>query len=303
MKKLKLILIAVFGLCSAVVLACDVCGGGSLGFSGAQPLLTQGFIGFQSSFQGFKHPSSSLSSSGSGLVLRDSYRSFEIQGRKNFGKKWQGSISIPYRIHRRIEEEQSTQLSGLGDIQLALRYQVLDRQDPTKLLVHFLAVDGYLGLPTGKYMQRDAQKSMLPIWMQLGKGAWQYGAGVNYSVRYKKVGLNMLANNRYFTENELSYKVGNQSFISSNLFAVIPVKGLSFVLNAGSAWEQLAADTQFGNQVPESGANRMYAQAGVSVLYRNWMGSVNFQNAIDQRLSAQQPKVTAMTAFSLLYSF
>lgn len=303
MKKLIAFIIGFSSLCSYTALACDVCGGGSLGFSGAQPLITQGFIGFQSSFQGFKHPSSSLSSSGSGLVLRDSYQSFELQARKNLSKKWQGSISIPYRIHRRIEEEQSSELRGIGDVQLALRYQILDLQDPTKSLVHFLAVDGYLGLPTGKYMQRDAQKAMLPIWMQLGKGAWQYGAGVNYSLRYKKLGFNMLATTRYFTENELSYRVGNQSFISSDLFVVIPVKSVSFVLSAGPAWEQLKADHQYGIQVLETGANRVYAQGGLTVLYKKWMASVNIQEALNQTVSAQQPKVKAMMACSLLYSF
>lgn len=282
--------------------ACDACGcSTSMSYLGIVPMTQNHLIGLRYNFQSFDHPITSVSSSGEGLVLQDRYHTTEIWGRYSANERLHLFYSIPYRYNQRVEENGNSAASGIGDIQLMANYNLIIQDVDTANWKHFLRVGLHTGLPTGKFMQRDPNKAMYPLWFQVGTGSWGYGLQTFYTVRYKKVGLNTNVRWTYLTQNELDYQPGSRLVSSLQGFYWLNVGKLTLLPQIGVNLERFEMDQQYEADVIETGGTRMSTAIGLDVYLDNALISVFASQPFWQNIPDEQPAATPNIGFSVAY--
>ena len=302
MSFLKYILLFFFVAAVNSTKACDVCAGGSrFSFSGLRPLNQQHFVALSHQYQSFKHPLSSFSSSGEGRVLRDSYQSINVEGLYSLGKKWQLGIMVPFKTHSRIEEHRETQIRGVGDITVGPSFRWLSIANDSSLFKHFLRAEFMLGLPTGKYMQRDASLSMLPAFFQLGTGAWSYALNLRYSLIMGDLGISLSTSYTQFSSNELDYKLGSISSIDLPLFYLFRLGTWEIIPQVGMTYENISRDSQYGVLNQNTGSSRYLFSSVLSIKRGAWIASFSARSVVNQQLPELQPRASKQWFVRLLY--
>jgi len=282
--------------------ACDACGcSTSMSYLGIVPMTQNHLIGLRYNFQSFDHPITSVSSSGEGLVLQDRFHTTEIWGRYSANERLHIFYSIPYRYNQRVEENGHSAASGIGDIQLMANYNLIIQDVDTANWKHFLRVGLHTGLPTGKFMQRDPNKAMYPLWFQVGTGSWGFGLQTFYTVRYKKVGLNTNVRWTYLTQNELDYQPGSRLVSSLQGFYWLNVGRLTLLPQIGVNMEHFEMDQQYEADVIETGGTRMSTAIGLDMYLDNALISIFASQPFWQNIPDEQPAATPNIGFSVAY--
>lgn len=302
MKRVTLTLITAIALIGSEANACDACGcSASMSYLGIVPMTQNHLIGLRYNFQSFVHPTSSVSSSGEGLVLKDRYHTAELWGRYSASERIQVFYSVPYRHNQRVEENTMSDISGIGDIQLTANYNLMIRDVDTAKWKHFLRIGAHTSLPTGQYMQRDPNKAMYPLWFQVGTGSWGYGVQSFYTVRYKKAGLNTNLRWTRFSSNELDYLPGSRVLSSLQGFYWLNVGRLTLLPQVGVNFEHFQQDEQYGIVENETGGMRTSFALGLDVYLEKAMISLFASNPFFQNIPDQQPIATPNIGFSMAY--
>jgi hypothetical protein len=289
--------------------ACDICGCGSGGsFMGMIPQFGYDQIGVRSGCRLFHHPNTALNMNGESRVLRDENLSFDLSYRKFSGRRWQFAFTLPYKIHTRLETLRTTQIQGIGDIQTAALFTLVNTSDSMEYkFKQILTVGGGVKLPTGKYMQRDETKVMLPALFQIGTGSIDYLAQAYYVIRYRNWGFN--ANGQYMLrgENELSYKYGNFAQLTGSVFfkkdfsrekkdpqapayTTGKMKTTSLLPTIGYTYEHADVDYQYNLKKENTGGTQYLVHLGTDVYLGKVSVSLYYQHAIFNNIPQAQPE-------------
>lgn len=287
--------------------ACDICGCGSgASFMGMIPQYGRSQIALRTHYGSYLHPNTDLNYNGASRVLRDDLSSAEITYR-HFHQRWVLSATLPVKNNVRHESLRTSVNQGLGDAQLGALFTLVNNADSMELQwKHLLAFGGQLRLPTGKYMQRDETKTMLPVLMQTGTGAYAWTSQVYYTVRYKRWGA--LTNMQYTiaAANELNYQWGNQTMASSALFykrdvrfkkknqnaapyASAEERVVSILPSIGYTLEHSAFDKEHKTKVEHTGGTAHLLSASLDVYAGRMAFSIYYQHALQQVLTDAQP--------------
>lgn len=296
MKKILLIALITFSLSGQ---ACDICGcSGSTNYLGILPLVQQNLAGFRFQYTGFTHPNTSENFNGQSRVLSDQYYHTEAWFRFYPTERLQVFAFLPYKWNTRTETERTTTIQGIGDVKLMANYALLQPKDETALWKHFLLVGGTISAPTGKYMQRDETKAMMPAWFQIGTGAWGAGANLFYTVRYKAVGLNLNAQYMHNGKNELEYQFGDQTSVSLTAFYWLDVKKTTILPQVGVGYDYFGQDKSFGDPEAITGGSRLVATLGFDWYVNRFLISGFYQLPLTQDLPTAQPVFDTRIGFS-----
>jgi hypothetical protein len=279
-------------LSSIPVNACDICGCGvsSGPFTGILPQFSRNVIGMRMSSQKYTHPNTELNMNGTSRVLEDQYHTAELWLRYYPAPRWQTFVFLPYKFNQRIESERTSNLSGIGDLYVTAYYTMVNTADSVKkrIKVNWL-LGGGLKLPTGKYQQRDINKTMLPIGFQAGTGAYSLLLSSNLSVRRQAFGLNSQVNYTINGTNELDYRIGNGFSGTLSAFYWKNYKNIKLLPNVGVIAEKTSKDAQYGLLKETSGSRSLIASTGLEIYTGQWLISFNYQRSIYQELQAAQP--------------
>jgi len=281
--------------------ACDICGCSSGSMAGGLfPQVQNNMIGFRYQPTRFKHPTNPPNMNGISRVNLDKYYDTELFLRW-FPKKWlQLWISAPYRIHIREESLRTTTIKGIGDIQLNAFATILRRD--SSLFRHLILAGGGIGLPSGKFMQRDETLSMLPVGFQVGTGSWSSNLSVVYMLRYKQFGIITQADGRTYSENELLFKKGNVFSFQSGLFRQFKLGSeIQLFAHVGYRNEYLEQDYEFGTRKIASGSNVHLATTSLELFTKKISCSVQFQEPILSEYNGNQPIQTSRIQASVSY--
>ena len=278
----------IVGLLTAASLsssACDGCGGGASGnFQGVVPLFGQNQFAFRMNYFSAIHPVTAYSSPlPASIIKEDHFLQSEFTFRKFTSKKMIYSLSIPMGINTRIETARTTQIKGIGDIQLGASRILINTSDSSfRTSKHILTVGIGLALPTGKYMQRDETLLRLPANFQLGKGAYACNFNLYYVFRRKSLGLALNAQERLFSANELNYEFGNSTALSAVAFYRLNMEGLRLTLmpQGGLAFENQNQDFSYGIAEASTGGNQIWANLAIDAYRGRWAYGINFQQKI-----------------------
>lgn len=265
-----------FVLLSNFSQACDICGcsvGGM--YVGILPQFQQHFVGLRYQFREFdtKHFVNN-----NPVFSTDRFHSVELWGRFYPHRKVQVMAFMPLNIFSKDENNRSIQTVGQGDLQLITNYMVLNTADTAiSWWKHNLLVGGGLKLPTGEF-NHYRNDSLLNANLQSGTGSWDFLLNANYTVRYKKVGMNIETNARFTTANVHGYRFGHRLNGALRFFMWTKIKKSSLVPHLGLLVDFAMKDRKKNLIVPETGGIFLSPQAGLDIyIWGKWMigGSVS----------------------------
>ncbi|MTI22768.1 hypothetical protein E1176_17180 [Fulvivirga sp. RKSG066] len=284
----KFIILIICLASSSQAFACDVCGGKLGGLNlGLAPSFNGHFIGFkysQAHFNAFvDYGSQYLENESSD----DVYYRMDLIGRVTISKRWQLNVILPYLYNEMDGSHQNVTLSGVGDPMFLVYHQVLNKQSNTGYIGHNLLFGGGLKLPLGDFENLD-QGEIINRNFQLGSGSFDYLLTSNYSISYKKLGLNIEGAYKYNTGNKDDYRFGNQVNASGNIYYTINASGFSLLPFFGGYFEAAGKHQDNAIEVANTGGQAWFASLGTEVYAGNFTLSTQYQIPISQDYNVDQ---------------
>ena len=306
MIKLKwLVTLILLVLAHTDLLACDVCGctaGGNL--MGILPQFHRNFGGIRFSERKFTtiHPP---------LFSYDSYQEKSVEtyhtldfwGRFYPISKVQVLGFVPVNSFSQHKDNEVKSVSGLGDIQLLANYTVFDNSDSMELPVkQIFLLGGGVKLPTGNSnLYRGDER--LPQVIQLGSGSWDWSLNAIYTIRYKRLGLNLDALYKINGTNAQQYHFGNRFTASARLFYWARLNRLTFLPQLGVFGDAARPDQATGINQAESGGSSVLGIVGTDVYYKNWVISASLQPVLYQNIGLNYTTVHNRYMLSAVFLF
>ena len=289
MKKSVLILVFVYLYVSKTI-ACDICGCGvSSYYNGILPDFKKKIMGFRYRFNSLK-THVGVGGVESYLTTTETYRSAELWGGWNIGKRFRLMASIPYSFNERLNQGNVTHKEGIGDIAFA-GYFLAFKQDKTvfttKRLSQSLWIGGGIKLPTGEYnpaeKQGSTQNSNL---FQLGTGSVDYMVNAMYDLRLQDAGINVNASYKMNSSNSHHYQYGNKLSTTAQVYYKFrPEHNLSLAPNAGVVYEKADEDFNTGFNVDISGGKVVLGTIGLEAAYNKLSVGGSWQTPFSQYLA------------------
>jgi len=191
-------------------------------------------------------------------------------------------------------------LSGLGDVEVAARYFVLESVDFGAKRRQGFAISVGTSIPTGENDARDAAGERIDEHGQIGTGGWGPYVGVSYRLQQDPWNALVSVTGRLRTENAHEYRFGN-ALLWTVQGQWAPRARLA--LGLGLEGRQVARDTDAGEIVENTGGLVLAATPSVYVnAYRGLWFSVRAQLPFYSRLEGEQkvgPNAVAGFAYQL----
>lgn len=288
--------------------ACDICGcklGGV--YFGILPLYNTHFIGLRYSQAAFK---ASITYGNNQYISNefseDTYRRVDLLGRYSISRKLQVSFVVPYLMNDMNGSHQTVQSAGVGDPMVLLYYNVLNTANSgISFWQQSLSVGGGVKLPLGEYQKED-NGTIINRNFQLGSGSVDYLLSLNYTLRYKKTGINIESGYKMNTPNSQGYRFGNQLNASAYLFQWIETPQVAFLPFAGVYYEQAGKHTNDVVEQLNTGGSALFGTVGLQVFRNNLSVNMLYQAPWVQNYHTDQlSDISARSRFTvgLLYNF
>ena len=286
--KIKLsLLFLILVLSSLSGKACDVCGcslGGN--YFGLLPLYNKNFVGLRWSQAKFNahmdHHSKYLQKEYS----NDTYHKVELWGRFNVSSRLQLFAFVPYSYNHMDGNVQDVRASGLGDVTFMANYMLFkSMDDDNQSLKHMITVGGGLKLPTGKHDKTD-QGTLVNPNFQLGTGSVDFLLNATYTIRYKKVGMNVETGYKINTRNQNDYLFGNQHYVSSQLFYSKKLGVFTLLPNTGIYYERASQHKDGKSVLTNTGGTALFLSAGLETYVANFSVGVNYKKPLTQHYNS-----------------
>lgn len=286
-------------LCVIAVSACDICGcsvGGN--YLGILPNYQRHFIGTRYRFSQYHsvHPE--------GNSFGDDYfHTIELWARYVPNKRLQFYGNLPFQFMKRKEGDEFYKVNHVGDASILVSGILFNTSDSllTKWKQVF-QVGGGVKLPTGKNNIIQNQRT-LPANIQPGTGSFDFLMNTIYTLRYKKMGVNLDASYRLNTTNSNYYQMGNRLTLSARLFYWKNVSLFSFLPHVGMDYESSEADKKNKRSVAFTGGELVMSSVGLDVYYHNFSLGFSLQNPVTQQLNNGQTKNSIRTSLQFIYLF
>lgn len=301
MKKYLVLFLIVFTKID--VTACDICGCGSGSYYfGLMPQFHKNFVGMRYRYSAFD---SHLGLGYGGLfATQEVFRTTEIWGRFYPHRKVQMLAFLPYQFNSQKEKGGTKNLNGLGDAVITANYNVFNTLYDTTVFKHSFWIGGGMKLATGKHEYDESNMAQVanPNF-QLGTGSNDFMLTANYTLRYRKFGVNTDLTYKINTQNAENYRFGNR--LSGNLqgFYVKRIGSVGFMPNAGLYFENSATDLKNNYLVENTGGNLLAATLGMEVFFKSISMGINFQQPIAQNLANGQIKSQNRVLLHLTFLF
>lgn len=282
--------------------ACDACGCSSSGnYIGMLPAYSTSFVGVRYRMQHFEG-SSLHSTSPSTDPHSENFHRTELWGRFYPAKRIQTMIVVPFQKHQITEEGITQSIHGLGDITALTHVAVINKSSAETNWKHTVLLGGGVKLATGKYMQRDKDKVRFIPQFQLGSGATNFLANAILATQYKNVGVNVEFGKWFNQTNELSYRFGNQTYISSTVYARKPVGGTSLLPSLIYNWERIEGDREYDLPTEFTGSTTSHLGGGLTLIRTKWSANIFATVPVHQQLAegASQNKIRFSLGFQYL---
>jgi hypothetical protein len=305
----KLFILIVLATITTTSGACDICGCGSGGsFMGMIPQFGYDQFGIRSGYRIFHHPMTELNMNGQSRVIKDENWSFDFNYRKFTDRRFQFAFVLPYKVNTRTETLRTTQIKGIGDLQGSVLYTFLNTSDSMEVRFKQILTAGIgVKLPTGKYMQRDDSKTMLPALFQIGTGSTDFIAQVYYVIRYRNWGVNAIGQYTLRGENELTYAFGDfvqttaSIFYKKDFVREVKTRGsaayvsgetrvISVLPTIGYSMENAQVDYQYDLEKENTGGTQYLLHGGLDVYFSKWSLSLFYQHAVFNDIPVAQPE-------------
>ncbi|SFE58756.1 hypothetical protein [Thermoflexibacter ruber] len=286
------------------VLACDICGcGAGSYYIGLMPQFHKNFIGVRYRYSVFDSHLG-RSSQNSVFATQEVFRTTEFWARFYPHQKVQILAFLPYQFNTQLEKGISKNLQGIGDGMMIANYNVFNTLYDTTIFKHSFWLGGGIKFATGKYQYdvSNHQQVANPNF-QLGTGSYDFLLTANYTIRYRKFGINADVSYKINTQNSQYYRFGNRLSANLQLFYIRNIGNVGLMPNAGFYFESSASDTRNKYYVENTGGNLIATAAGVDIFFKSISAGLNYQIPTIQNLADGQIKAQNRTFIHLTLLF
>jgi hypothetical protein len=303
MKKIILILtIALFSINSTR--ACEICGCGQGNYYfGLMPQFKHHFIGLRYQYKRFN----TVMADDPTQFSRDYYKTMELWGGWNFGKKWQVLAVLPYNFVHQVSDDGITNNQGIGDIALMVNYKVVDKTKTIskgRSFAQQLWIGAGVKVPTGKFNVDATDPALVSLAnTQTGTASTDFMLNAMYNISINKVGINTNASFKMNTANSDKYMFGNRFFASSIASYTIRKNQVSLLPNLGVVCEHTSINKLDKQKVDQTGGNLLSASAGVEVGFKRFTAGTNVQLPMSQSFASGQTEAKFKGMVHITYAF
>ncbi len=260
---------------------CDACGcssnGGSMGFSS---MFNNNFVGLRYFYQNYSSKDGIFNNS---PWVNEDFNTVQAWARIPVLRRLQLSVLVPYHFHTRHRPSAEEDIRGLGDVTLLAMFTGYETMRDSTAFTHKFQMGGGLKLPTGRFDATNNKGSINPGF-QIGTGSWDYLIAAEYVIKRGSLGCNAMLTYTIKTENEKLYRFGDQFNYGATLFYLIESK-FKWVPQLGVAGEIYASNWQYGQIVPDSAGDIVFAKAGLETGRNDFSIGLNAMLPINQHLS------------------
>jgi len=301
-KTILIITIALFSFNSTR--ACEICGCGQGNYYfGLMPQFKHHFIGLRYQFKRFN----TVIADDPTQFSRDYYKTMELWGGWNIGKKWQILAVIPYNFIHQVSDDGITNNQGIGDIALMVNYKLFNKSKTTaggRTFAQQLWVGAGIKAPTGKFNVDATDPALIALAnTQTGTASTDFMLNAMYNISINKVGINTSASYKLNTSNSDKYTFGNRFFASSIASYTIKKGQVSILPNLGIMYENTAINKLDKQKVAQTGGNLLSASGGVEVGFKKFTVGTNLQLPMSQSFASGQTQVKLKGMMHVTYAF
>ena len=299
MHRTILIVLAVIGLLVQESSGCDVCSG----------FVNSGGIGLVANYQnnlvGTRWSATSFrSNTDHEANIQDHFSALDVFFQYRLNTKLRLTFFQLYKWNSRTEVDGSINtVDGLTDSRIWAHYIAIDRPLGE---VSNLFWDIGLGLkfPFGKY-DPDIHERNLPENFNISNGSWGYLFQTNVVYIFNNWGLSSTTMAQLNSTSTSGYQFGHQLSTAALLFYRITAgQQLQVVPYAGWYFENVTTDRYAnGKDVPGTGGNGHYAQAGLQLNFDNWQVGGSYAEPLTQSYSDAEIIAQGRYSIELTYSF
>lgn len=303
MKKIILVIsIALFSLNTTH--ACEICGCG-LGnyYLGLMPQFKHHFLGIRYQYKRFN----TVMSDDPTQFSRDYYKTTELWGGLNIGRKWQVIAILPYNFVHQVSDDGITNNQGIGDIAMMVNYKVFNKNATTangKSIAQQFWIGAGVKIPTGKFNVDATDPALVAVAnIQTGTASTDFMLNAMYNIQLNKFGVSTNASYKMNTTNRDKYTFGNK-FSASSLASYTVEKGrFSILPNAGLMYENTAINKLEKEKVAQTGGNLLSASGGVEISYKKITVGANMQLPLSQNFAAGQTELKLRGMAHITFAF
>ncbi len=278
---------------------CDTCGcggnGGSMGFGTG---LNNNFVGLRYVGQKYRSRDGIFENS---PWINENFNTAQLWGKFPISSRILVNALVPYHAHNRTFSNGSEQkISGLGDATLLAFYKVIKPVPDSIISIkpeHSLQIGGGVKLPIGNFETVNIEGSVNPSF-QLGTGSWDYLLAANYGITHRNLGFTALLNYTIKTENDTSYRFGNQWNYALNTYKTYYLSDrVALTPQLGVGGESFERNKEFGLYIDDTGGDILFGRLGMEANYNRYALGVSGMIPIMQHLNAG--KVESKSRFSV----
>jgi hypothetical protein len=284
--------------------ACEICGCG-LGnyYIGMMPQFSHHFFGIRYQFRNFH----TIMADDPAQFSHDYYKTVELWGGWNIGRKWQVIVLLPYNYIHQVSDDGITNNQGIGDIAAMLNYKIFDRISTlgkNKSISQQLWFGAGIKVPTGKFNIDATDPALIAVAnTQTGTASTDFMLNTMYNIRINKVGINSSASYKINTTNKDKYTFGNKFSANSYVYYAVKKDNLGIIPNIGALYENTSSNTLKKATVAQTGGHLFAASAGAELSYKKITVGVNMQLPISQNFSNGQTEMKVKGMMHVTFSF
>jgi hypothetical protein len=293
--------IILFSIISAK--ACDICGCG-LGnyYLGMMPQFSHKFFGVRYQFRNFH----TIIANDPTQFSHDYYKTIELWGGWNIGKRWQVIALLPYNFVHQVSDDGISNNQGLGDVAVLLNYKVFDKTASamsSKVISQQLWFGGGIKAPTGRFNIDATDPELIAIAnKQTGTASTDFMLNSMYNVRIDKFGVNTAASYKINTTNKDKYTFGNKFSVNTIAYYVLRKNAVGFMPNIGMSYENTASNTLDKVKVDQTGGHLLATSAGVEISYKRITLGANMQLPLSQNFASGQTEMKVKGMMHVTFS-
>ena len=260
----KYIVFMALSLISMSTYACEICGCGVGNYYiGLLPNFKHSFFGVRYQFRSFD----TRMALDPTQFSKDNYRTMEVWGGFNIGKRWQVLAFIPYNVSHQVSDEGRTDRSGLGDIAMMANYKLFDIRSSSsgnKLTTQRLWLGAGLKVPTGKFnIDPNDPDVASAANTQIGSGSTDIVLTLTHQLQSGRFGVNTNIGYKVNTVNGNKYLFGNRFNINSFVFYSVAAGRNTITPNVGLMYENAGKNKLDGVVLDQTGGHLLAAAGGV----------------------------------------
>ncbi len=282
--------------------ACEICGCG-LGnyYIGMLPQFSHDFFGIRYQYRNFH----TIITDDPTQFSHDYYKTVELWGGWNIGKKWQVIALLPYNYIHQVSDDGITNNQGIGDIALMANYKIFNKTSATakgNIFSQQLWLGAGIKLPTGKFDIDATADLVAAANTQTGTASTDFMFNTMYNVKINKLGINTSLAYKMNTANKDKYLFGNKFSANSIAYYTMKKGEFGFAPNLGFAYENSAANTLLNEKVAQTGGHLLSTSAGLEISFKSFTVGTNVQLPLSQDFANSQTQLKVKGMMHVTFS-